>query len=48
MINNVEYATVDQVRQMGSVATQRGAVLGETRTLRKLQMSGSTRRKLNI
>ena len=48
MINNVEYATVDQVRQMGSAASQRGAVLGEARTLHKLQMSGSTRRKLGI
>jgi hypothetical protein len=48
VINNVEYATVDQVREMGSAASQRGAVLGEARTLRKLQSSAGTRRKLGI
>ena len=48
VINGVEYATVDQVRAMGAEATKNGAKMGEARTLRKLQMSPGSRRKVGM
>ena len=48
VINGVEYATVDQVRAMGAQATKNGAKMGEAQTLRKLQMSPGSRRKLGL
>lgn len=48
MINGVEYATVDQVRAMGVNATKQGAKAGEAATLRRLQMSPGTRRKIGL
>ena len=48
MINSVEYATVDQVRAMGAEAAAAGAQQGEAKTMRRLQMSASTRRKLGM
>jgi hypothetical protein len=48
VINGVEYATVDQVRAMGATAARNGAVMGESRTMNKLQMSPSARRKVGL
>lgn len=47
-INNVDYVTADQFqRGMQSAATQ-GAKQGEQNTLKRLQMSGSTRKRLGL
>lgn len=47
-INSVDYVTADQFqRGMQSAATQ-GAKQGEQNTLKRLQMSGSTRRRLGL
>lgn len=47
-INSVDYVTADQFqRGMQSAATQ-GAKQGEQNTLKRLQMSGSTRRRLGM
>lgn len=48
VINGVEYATVDQVREMGMIATRDGAKQGQARTIRTLQNSRSQRTKLGI
>ena len=48
VINGVEYATVDQVREMGVIATRDGAKQGQTRTMRTLQNSRSQRAKLGM
>ena len=47
-INSVDYVTADQFRTGMSEAAQRGAVQGEQRTLRRLQMSTSTRKRLGM
>ena len=47
-INSVDYVTADQFqRGMQSAATQ-GAKQGEQNTLKRLQMSGSTRKRLGL
>jgi hypothetical protein len=48
VINNVEYATVDQVRAMGQQAAQQGAQGGFTKSMRTLQNSRSQRSKLGL
>jgi len=48
VINNVEYATVDQVRAMGQQAAAKGAEGGYTKSMRTLQNSRSQRSKLGI
>ena len=48
VINNVEYATVDQVRAMGQQAAAKGAESGYTKSMRTLQNSRSQRSKLGI
>lgn len=48
VINSVEYATVDQVKAMGAAAAKQGAAGGEARTLRRLQMSPGTRKRVGI
>ena len=47
-INNVDYVTADQFQRGMAQAAQQGASQGETRALRKLQMSSSTRRRVGI
>ena len=47
-INNVDYVTADQFQQGMQRAAAEGAARGEQQTLRKLQMSGSTRRRLGM
>ena len=47
-INNVEYVTADQFRAGMQQAAVQGAQRGEQATLRRLQQSGSTRRRLGI
>jgi len=47
-INNVDYVTADQFQAGMRQAAQQGAAQGETRALRKLQMSSSTRRRVGI
>lgn len=47
-INNVDYVTADQFQRGMAQAAQEGAKQGETRALRKLQMSNSTRRRVGI
>ena len=48
VINSVEYATVEQVRQMGATATANGARAGEARALGRLRTSVGARRKLGM
>ena len=48
VINNVEYATVDQVRAMGQQAAQQGTQGGFTKSMRTLQNSRSQRSKLGL
>ena len=48
VINDVEYATVDQVKEMGAIATRDGAKQGQVRTMRTLQNSRSQRTKLGL
>ena len=48
VINNVEYATVDQVRAMGQQAASQGAQGGFTKSMRTLQNSRSQRSKLGL
>ena len=48
VINGVEYATVDQVRQMGAVATRNGAKQGQARAMNTLKNSRSQRSKLGM
>jgi len=47
-INSVDYVTADQFQAGMAQAAQQGAAQGETRALRKLQMSNSTRRRVGI
>jgi hypothetical protein len=48
VINNVEYATVDQVRAMGQQAARQGTQGGFTKSMRTLQNSRSQRSKLGL
>nr|BDD45718.1 hypothetical protein 22 [bacterium] len=48
VINGVEYATVDQVREMGRVATNQGAKMGEMRTMASLKNNRSSRSRIGI
>lgn len=47
-INNVEYVTAEQFRTGMQQAAAQGAQRGEQRTLRRLQQSPATRRKLGV
>jgi hypothetical protein len=47
-INNIDYVTNDQFQQGLQQAAAQGAQRGEQNTLRRLQMSGSTRRRLGM
>jgi tape measure domain-containing protein len=47
-INSVEYVTASQFQAGMQQAAQQGATQGEQRTLRKLQMSSSTRRRIGV
>jgi tape measure domain-containing protein len=47
-INNVEYVTVGQFQAGMSQAAQQGAQRGEQATLRRLQQSSSTRRRIGM
>lgn len=47
-INSVDYVTADQFQQGMRQAAQQGAKQGEQQTLRRLQMSSSTRRRLGV
>jgi hypothetical protein len=47
-INDVEYVTASQFQAGMQQAAQQGAQQGEQRTLRKLQMSNSTRRRVGV
>ena len=48
VINNVEYATVDQVRAMGKQAAKDGATGGHARSMSTLKNSRSQRSKLGM
>ena len=47
-INEVDYVTADQFQQGMKQAAEQGATRGEQQTLRKLQMSNSTRRRVGV
>ena len=47
-INNVDYVTADQFQQGLQQAAAQGAQRGEQQTLRRLQMSSSTRRRIGV
>ena len=47
-INSVDYVTADQFQAGMQQAAQQGAKQGEQQTLKRLQMSGSTRRRIGI
>lgn len=47
-INSVDYVTADQFQVGLAQAARQGAAQGEQRTLRRLQMSASTRRRVGI
>jgi hypothetical protein len=47
-INNVEYVTAEQFQQGLQRAAREGAARGEQQTLRRLQTSASTRRKVGV
>jgi hypothetical protein len=47
-INSVDYVTADQFQRGMQQAAQQGAQQGEQRTLRRLQTSTSTRRRLGV
>ena len=47
-INNVEYVTADQFQSGMQRAAQQGAQRGEQNTLKRLQLSNGTRRRLGI
>ena len=47
-INNIDYVTNDQFQQGLQQAAAQGAQRGEQNTLKRLQMSGSTRRRLGM
>ena len=48
VINNVEYATVDQVRAMGSSSAKQGAAGGKAQTLGTLRNSRAQRKRLGM
>ena len=48
VINNVEYVTASQFREGMNEAAAQGARRGEQQTLRRLQMSPGTRKKVGI
>ena len=48
VINKVEYATVDQVREMGKVAARQGAENGYAKTMGSMRNSRSTRARLGM
>lgn len=48
VINNVEYATVDQVRAMGQASAKQGAAAGNAMTMNKLRNSRSQRSKIGL
>ena len=47
-INSVDYVTADQFQRGMQQAASQGAKQGEQQTLRRLQMSGSTRKRLGM
>ncbi len=47
-INSVDYVTADQFRQGIRQAADQGAKQGEQQTLKRLQMSSSTRKRLGM
>ena len=47
-INNVDYVTADQFQTGMRSAAEQGAKRGEQNTLKRLQMSGSTRKRLGL
>jgi len=47
-INNVDYVTADQFQAGMKQAANQGAKQGEQQTLRRLQMSGGTRKRLGL
>ena len=47
-INSIDYVTADQFQTGMQQAAQQGAKQGEQQTLKRLQMSGSTRRRLGL
>jgi len=47
-INSVDYVTADQFQTGMQQAAQQGAKQGEQQTLKRLQMSGSTRKRIGI
>jgi tape measure domain-containing protein len=48
VINNVEYATVDQVRAMGAAAAQQGAAAGHTRVMGDFRNKRSVRARMGL
>ena len=48
VINGVEYATVDQVREMGAISAKRGAQMGQSNTMKSLQNSRSQRSRIGM
>ena len=48
VINNVEYATVEQVRQMGKTSAKEGAAAGNAMTMNGLRNSRSQRSKIGL
>ena len=47
-INSIDYVTADQFQTGMQQAAQQGAKQGEQQTLKRLQMSGSTRKRIGI
>ena len=47
-INSVDYVTADQFQTGMRQAANQGAKQGEQQTLKRLQMSGSTRKRLGL
>ena len=47
-INNIDYVTATEFQQGLQQAAAQGAQRGEQNTLKRLQMSGSTRRRLGM
>ena len=47
-INSVDYVTADQFQNGMQSAAAQGAQRGEQNTLKRLQMSGSTRKRLGL
>jgi hypothetical protein len=47
-INSVDYVTADQFQSGMQSAAAQGAQRGEQNTLKRLQMSGSTRKRIGL